>query len=69
MARREESHEAHGVSRLVDACQHFLGLMKGGELFIYCHRCKRFLLVKHAHPNSPAVTPADETHRGVEAQV
>lgn len=68
MARRPQLDHAHGVSRLVDACQHFLGLVKGSELFIYCRRCKRFLLVKHAHPESQAALPTGETHHGVEAQ-
>jgi hypothetical protein len=44
------------AERLVDARRHFLGLLKGGELLIYCRRCKKFLTVavtKFRHSGAP----------------
>lgn len=46
MARSRRSHEEDGALRIVDPRQHFLGVMKGGESFFYCPKCKRFLLVR-----------------------
>ena len=45
MARTQQPEDLQGVIRLVDAHQHFLGLLEGGEIFVYCRRCKKFLLV------------------------
>jgi len=45
MARTRHRRDEQDATRIVDPRQHFLGLMKGGEAYFYCAKCKRFLLV------------------------
>ena len=45
MMARPPASETSIRQRLVDARHHFLGLIKGEELLVYCRRCKRFLSV------------------------
>ena len=34
--------------RILDRCRHFLGKMWEGNVYIYCGKCKKFVLV-HKH--------------------
>ena len=34
--------------RVLDKCRHFLGKILEGRIYVYCRRCKRFVLV-HNH--------------------
>ena len=46
-AKNIESVETDDV-RILDRCSHFLGKMLDGRVYIYCGRCKKFVLV-HRH--------------------
>lgn len=34
--------------RIMDRCRHYLGKMLEGNVYIYCSRCKKFVIV-HKH--------------------
>lgn len=34
--------------RIIDRCRHYLGKMLEGNVYIYCTRCKKFVIV-HKH--------------------
>ena len=57
MARTLRPEEAQDVRRLVDPRQHFLGLVKGGALFVYCRQCQQFVRIDQSSGNAP-VSPA-----------
>ena len=71
MARIPQGSEEPETLRLVDARHHFLGLLKGGEVLLYCRQCKRFLqvLVASFHPSSASPAPRARLGREAEAQV
>ena len=38
-------HPTLKESRITDRCRHFLGKISGGRIYVYCRRCKIFVLV------------------------
>lgn len=42
-----ETEETDDV-RILDRCSHFLGKILDGRVYVYCGRCKKFVLV-HKH--------------------
>ncbi len=39
--------DSQGI-RIIDRCRHFLGKMMEGNVYIYCGKCKKFVMV-HKH--------------------